>query len=207
AAPALTDLVTHIAPVGLAGLAVPAVLHELIGALAIAHGDRDAVRALDAVLLGNRAVGVRVAPVLRGRHQLVFDATGMIEGENSLPEALASLYGKAALAQVPLPEPQRPFRHRQTHAADLPAALAGLAPRMAHGEARDQPTHIPRVVAVIEVQDRLVAVIESGLLDALQPEHLGMEVIVFLPVAHAQGEVVVALDVLVQAHLPVLRSR
>src|SRR6185437_9628098 len=124
AAPALTDLVAHITPVGLAGLAVPAVLHELIRTLAIAHRDRDAVGALDAVLLGNRAVGVRSARVLRGRHQLVLDPTGMIEGEDALSEALARLHGKAPLTQVPLPEPQRAFRYGQAYAADLATALA-----------------------------------------------------------------------------------
>src|SRR6185437_11144395 len=119
AASALTDLVAHVAAVGLAGLAVPAVLHELIRPLAIAHRDGDAVSALDAVLLGNRTVGVRSARVLRGRHQLVFDAAGMIEGEDALAKALARLYGKATLTQVPLPETQRALRNRQAHAADL----------------------------------------------------------------------------------------
>jgi hypothetical protein len=48
------------------------------------------------------------------------------------------------------------------------------------------------VVAVVEVVDAHVTVVEGGLFDALHPEHLSVEVVILLGAAHAQGDVVMA---------------
>ena len=72
--------------------------------------------------------------------------------------------------------------------------LAGPPARLAHRERRDQRRLGAGVIAVVQVVDRYVPVVERCLLDALQPEDLGVEVVVLLGASDAQSDVVVALD-------------
>ncbi len=75
---------------------------------------------------------------------------------------------------------------------------------MAHGKAGDQPADIPSVVTIIKMEDRLVAIVERRLLDALEAQDLRVKVVVLLGIAHAESQVVVPLDVLIHAHLEIL---
>ncbi len=200
AAAAVAYFIAHILAVGLAALAVPAHLHEFVRVLAIANRHADTVGSANAVFRRHGAVRVWRAGVALGPDELVFDAAGMVKLHKTLTETLGGLDLEAMLTQPLFPEPQRGFRDRQRNAADLAGALAGLAPRMAHREAGDQPADIARVIAVVEVEDRLFTVIQGGLLDTLQTEHLGMKVVVFLAIPHAERQMVVTLDVLIRAH-------
>src|SRR5580692_7263922 len=105
-----------------------------------------------------------------GLDQLIFDSTGMLEGDQLLAKAFSRAHLESLLLKIPKPECRRAFRNRQADRADLAGALAGLASGMLHREAGDQPAHIPGVVPVVQMQDRLLTVVQGGLLDALQTE-------------------------------------
>ncbi len=124
----------------------------------------------------------------------------MIEAEHLLAEPLLARHRHAAGGQMLGPEIQRRDRHGQGQGADLARALARLAAGLAHGETGDQGRDVAQIVAVIQVVDGHVAVIQGGLLDALQPQHLGVEVVVFLRPADAEGDVVVAANLIVENH-------
>ncbi len=125
----------------------------------------------------------------------------MAEAQHALTEALPGLHLESPLMQPLLPETQGAVGNRQRNATDLTATLAGLAAGMTHRKAGDQPADIPGVVAVVKMQDRLVAVVKRGLLDTLQAENFRVEVIVLLGVAHAECHVMMPLDVVIQTHL------
>jgi hypothetical protein len=72
---------------------------------------------------------------------------------------------------------------------------------MAHWKTGDQSADVARIVTVVKVQDGLIAVVKGGLLDALQAKNLGVKIVVLLRRSHAQRQVMVPLDVLIQAHL------
>jgi hypothetical protein len=51
------------------------------------------------------------------------------------------------------------------------------------------------------MQNGLFAIVQGSLLDALQTQHLGVEIVVFLSIADTQCQVMMSPDVVVYAHL------
>ena len=80
------------------------------------------------------------------------------------------------------------------------AALARLTPRVAHGEASDESADVTGIVPVVQMQDGLIAIIERGLLDALESQNLRVKVIVFLGTANAEGQMMVTVDMCIHTH-------
>src|ERR1700691_2845853 len=104
----------------------------------------------------------------------------MIEGQQTLAEALPSGYLKTALAEIFLPETQRFRCYGQADGVRLPAATVRLPPGVVHREARDQSADFTGIVAVVQVQDGFFAIVECLLFHALVSQNLRVIVIVLL---------------------------
>ena len=178
----------------LAEVRAPPVLCEGGREVEVVGGDDDAVRAPDRVLLRHRAVLERSAVVVGRADELVLDAAGVLEVESPLAEAFDLGDVEAVLGQAVAPVRQRGLGDRQHQDLRLVGALAPDPARLAHREAGDERRLVAHVVAVVEVQDRSVAVVQRGLLHTLQAEDLRVEVVVLLSSTHAERDVVVALD-------------
>jgi len=129
-----------------------------------------------------------------------WNTAGMIEGQQTLAEAFTGGYIETAPAEMLLPETQRFRGYRQADGADLPAAFARLTPGVAHREAGDQSAYVAGIVAVVQVQDGLVAIVERRLFHALESQDLRVKVIVFLRPSDAERQMMVTVDVCIHAH-------
>ena len=131
----------------------------------------------------------------------VADAAGVRELQRRLAEALGVGDLEAVLLQPGAPEGERAPGDGERDGADLAPVLGALCGPTGAWEARDEGGLVAEIVAVIEVEDRLLAIVESSLLHALQTEDLGVEVVVLLSAADVQGQVMVTADVRIEGHV------
>ena len=118
----------------------------------------------------------------------------MLEIEIAFAKAFVVGDLEAVLAQALTPEVQGRRWNRQAHIADLATAATAFHAGVSDREGRHQRTLIAGVIAIIEMIDRRDAVVEGGLLDALETEHLGVEVVIFLRTAGRDRDVMVTGD-------------
>jgi hypothetical protein len=168
---------------------------EFLLLLGVAHRHRDRVEAAHRMrrrdLVGDEALGL----VVRILDQLEFKPRRMGESQRRLAEPLAGLAVlDAVLLEMPLPEGKRADRHGIAGRPHLAGALAALVADLLEREGGHHRADIGVLVGVIEVIDRLAAVIEDGLLDHPLADDLREEIDVFLRGQHAAGRVVKAGD-------------
>src|ERR1700722_9713380 len=148
---------------------------------------------MDAQLLGNGPVRVCRTRIVCDADQRVLNAARVCELQLLFAEALELLDGEPVVMQTIPPIAERALGYREHQGFGLvrasPADPAGLA----HWKRGDECRLEPDVVAVIQVIDGDVAVVERRLLDALEAEHLCVEVVVLLSGSHTQRDVVVSL--------------
>src|SRR5207344_86837 len=138
----------------------PAVLNEFLGVFRVTHRHRDTVRAPNATLRGNYAIRVGLSSVIIDADKGIFDSARVLEPQHPLAESLIIERADAVLLEVLLPELERRSWYRKTERLDLAGTGARLATGLTHRKAGNQGTFVAEIIAIVEVIDRLVSVIE-----------------------------------------------
>ncbi len=125
------------------------------------------------------------------RDERVLDAARVCEVQPLRAEELHLLGPDAGRSQAVGPEAERVHRDGEVHSRDLVGPAAAHDPGLPERKAREDRSRVAVRVAVVQVVDGYLAVVEGRLLDAAQAEEAGVEVVVLLGRPHAERQMVV----------------